>query len=119
MDNYEIKILKRNGNWEKSNKKIELLNSKKMIDKQNINTEITNTPNEDLDFLKSIHQVNLIIDKLEILENDKNNLITDLLQYEKIFISKKNIAEQKQSQISKEIEMFDKTIDVIKNLKKF
>ena len=33
--------------------------------------------------------------------------------------SKKNIAEQKKSQISKEIEMFDKTIDVIKNLKKF
>jgi len=119
MDNYEIKILKRNGNWEKSNKKIELLNSKKMIDKQNINTEITNTPNEDLDFLKSIHQVNLIFDKLEILENDKNNLITDLLQYEEIFVSKKNISEQKLSQISNEIEMIDKTINVIKNLKEF
>ena len=89
MDNYEIKILKRNGNWEKSDKKVELINSKK------------------------------IIDKLETLENDKNNLITELLQYEKNFISKKNIAEQKKSQISKEIEMFDKTIDVIKNLKKF
>ena len=74
---------------------------------------------KNLDFLKSIHQVNLIIDKLEILENDKNNLITELLKYEKNFISKKNIAEQKKSQISKEIEMFDKTIDVIKNLKKF
>ena len=110
MDNYEIKILKRNGNWEKSNQKVQPINSKKKIE---------NTSNENLDFLKSIHQVNLIIDKLEILENDKNNLITDLLQYEKIFISKKNIAEQKQSQISKEIEMFDKTINVIKNLKEF
>jgi hypothetical protein len=119
MDNYEIKILKRNGNWEKSNQKVQPINSKKKIEKQKINTEIENTSNENLDFLKSIHQVNLIIDKLEILENDKNNLITELLQYEKNFISKKNIAEQKKSQISKEIEMFDKTIDVIKNLKKF
>ena len=52
MDNYEIKILKRNGNWEKSNQKVQPINSKKKIEKQKINTEIENTSNENLDFLK-------------------------------------------------------------------
>jgi hypothetical protein len=119
MENYEINILKRNGDWKKYDQEAKPINSKKNINKKNQKVETENSSNENIDFLKSIHQVNLIIDKLETLENQKTILRTDLLEYEKIFVSKKNISEQKLSQISKEIEMIDKTINVIKNLKEF
>lgn len=119
MENYEIKILKRNGDWKKYDQEAKPINSKININKQKTNLETTNNSNENIDFLKSIHQVNLIIDELEDLENQKSVLRTDLLKYEKIFVSKKNVSEQKLSQISKEIEMIDKTINVIKNLKVF
>ena len=119
MENYEINILKRNGNWKKYDQEAKPIHSKKNINKKKTILETENSSNENIDFLKSMHQVSLIIDKLEDLENQKTVLRNNLLEYEKIFVSKKNNSEQKLSQISKEVEMIDKTIKVIKNLKEF
>ena len=112
MDNYEINILRRGGNWDKV-KPNDLINDE-IHNQQKEYSELDNN-----NFLSYITKVNSIIISLENLENEKNKLKEELKAYEIEFLQKKKIAENKINEISKEKEMIDKTINLIKNLKSF
>ena len=119
MENFEINILKRNGDWKKYNQKDISLSSAKNTDKEELSDGVKNDKNNDVNLTSFINEVNLIINKLEDLENEKNNLKNQLKKYEKFFKTEKNLSEQKLSQTTKEIKILEKTIDVLKNLKDF
>ncbi len=115
MDNYEINILRRGGNW------------KKVRPDDLINDEINNVPKENKklnqksqnDFLFNVTKIDSIISKLETLETEKNKLKEELKKFEDAFLKKKKIAEVEINIISKEKEMIEKTISIIKSLKSF
>ena len=116
MDNYEINILRRGGNWKKV-KPDDLV-----VDEIN-NEPIENSePNHKIsqnDLLFYVTKVDTIISKLEALEKEKNILKEELKEFENKFLSKKKRAEDEINKISQEKEMIEKTINVIKNLKSF
>tara|TARA_B110001450_G_scaffold191796_1_gene180018 strand:- start:449 stop:820 length:372 start_codon:yes stop_codon:yes gene_type:complete len=123
MDNYEINILRRDGNWKKVKSKDLLLDT---VDKNDLEKKQINTDTKvDLGgskhgvFLNNLNQVNSIISKLENLENEKTNLKNELKVIEDEFQFKKKYTDQKLKLMSKEAEMLDKTINIIKNLKNF
>ena len=119
MDNYEINILRRDGNWKKvnpNNRIMDGLEENEVIEKKSINSKDEKSKN---DFLYYLNEVNLIISKLEVLENEKNKLKDQLKNYEQEFLNKKINTESKIDALTQEKEMLDKTISVIKNLKKF
>ena len=123
MDNYEINILRRDGNWKKVKPADLLLDSVDQNHKQN--KHFDNDPKVDVesstqnDFLHNLNQVNSIISELENLENKKTDLKNELKVFEDEFQSKKKYTDQKIKLMSKEAEMLDKTINIIKNLKNF
>ena len=119
MDNYEINILRRDGNWKKVNPNDSIMDSleeNEALEKKSINLKGEKSKN---DFLYYLNEVNFIIGKLEVLENEKNKLKDQLKNYEQEFLNKKINTEDKINSLSKEKEMLDKTINLIKNLKKF
>ena len=123
MDNYEINILRRDGNWKKIKPKDLLL---KTVDQNHLQkNHMDNVPTFDLesdkqkDFLYCLNKVNLIIGKLESLENQKTDLKNQLKVFKDQFQSKKKNTDEKIKLMSKESEMLDKTISIIKNLKNF
>ena len=119
MDNYEINILRRDGNWKKVNPNDRIMDSleeNEALEKKSINLKDEKSKN---DFLYYLNEVNFIIGKLEVLENEKNKLKDQLKNYEQEFLNKKINTEDKINSLSKEKEMLDKTINLIKNLKKF
>ena len=123
MDNYEINILRRDGNWKKVKPADLLLDS---VDQNHLqNKHFDNDPKVDVesskqnDFLHNLNQVNSIISELENLENKKTDLKNELKVFEDEFQSKKKYTDQKIKLMSKEAEMLDKTINIIKNLKNF
>ena len=116
MDNYEINILRRGGNW------------KKVKPDDLIIDEINNEVKEDNElhhqksennFLSYVSKVDTIISRLESLESEKNKLKEELKIFEDEFIRKKKLAEDEINKISQEKVMIEKTINVIKNLKSF
>ena len=123
MDNYEINILRRGGNWKKVkpddliideiNNDIEEINNK-----LNHDNELNHQKSHD-DFLSYITKVDLIISRLEALEDEKNKLKEELKIFENKFFEKKKLAEDEINKISQEKEMIEKTLNVIKNLKSF
>ena len=123
MDNYEINILRRDGNWKKVKPKDLLLDTvdQNDIEKSHINTDtkVDLGGSERGVFLNNLNQVNSIISKLESLENEKTNLKNQLKVIEDEFQFKKKDTDQKIKLMSKEAEILDKTISIIKNLKKF
>jgi len=119
MDNYEINILRRDGNWKKVKPDDLILDS---IEKNNEATRKTQNQKNIIsndNFLYNLNNVNSIISKLEILENEKNKLKDQLKNYEKEFINSMKITEDKINSMSEKKEMLEKTINVIKNLKNF
>ncbi len=114
MDNYEINILRRDGNWKKVKPDDLIIDE---IDKNYKKEKDELNKNSDNNFISYISKFNSIIIKLEKLESEKNRLKEELKIYEDEFLNKKKIAEDKINQISQEKEMIDKTINVIKNLK--
>ena len=123
MEDFEINILRRNGNWKKVKSKDLLLDTVDQNEEEykHIKPE-EKVPSEHLkeeNFLNDINEVNSIIAKLEKLENDKTLLKNQLKIIEAKFQSKKHQTEEKIKTMSKESEMLDKTITVIKNLKNF
>ena len=119
MDNYEINILRRDGNWKKVKPNDLIIDSIEKDDdtsKENVNPKDINSNDN---FLYYLNEVNSIIDKLEVLENEKNKLKDQLKNYEQEFVDKKKKAEDKINSMTQEKEMFEKTINVIKNLKSF
>ena len=116
MDDYEINILKRDGNWKRVKPKDLILNE--------INNELsedneTYHQKSENDLLSYITKVDSIISRLETLENEKNKLKEELKGFENKFLNKKKLAEEEIIKISQEKEVIEKTINVIKNLKNF
>ena len=116
MDDYEIKILRRGGNWKKV-KPNDLIIDEINNELNDVN-ETYNQKSEN-DLLSYITKVDSIISRLETLENEKNKLKEELKGFEDKFLSKKKLAEDEISKISQEKEMIEKTINIIKNLKSF
>ena len=119
MDNYEINILRRDGNWKKVNPDDLIMESIGKNDetiKETANSKNTKTNDN---FLYYINEVSSIINKLEVLENEKNKLKDRLKNYEQQFINKKKNTEDKINSMSQEKEMLEKAISVIKSLKSF
>ncbi len=119
MDNYEINILRRDGNWKKVKPDDLIIDS---INKDNEAIKETPNPkdiNSDNNFLHYLNEINSIIKKLEVLENEKSKLKDQLKNYEQEFINKKKITEDRLNSMAKEKEMIEKTINVVKNLKNF
>ena len=122
MDNYEVNILRRDGNWKKINPNDFLLDTveKNELKKNHNTTSKIESDNENQDdFLYYLNQVNIIIDKLESLENEKTDLKNQLKIFMDKFQSKKTNTDKKIKIMSKEAEILDKTIRIIKNLKNF
>ena len=123
MEDFEINILRRNGNWKKVKSKDLLLDTVDQNEEEHNHSELEEkVPSEHLkeeNFLNDINEVNSIIAKLEKLENDKTLLKNQLKIIEAKFQSKKNQTLEKIKSMSKESEILDKTINVIKNLKSF
>ena len=123
MEDFEINILRRNGNWKKVKSKDLLLDTadQNEVKYKHIEPEekISLEHKKEENFLNYINEVNSIIAKFEKLENDKTLLKNQLKIIEAKFQSKKYQTEEKIKTMSKESEMLDKTITVIKNLKNF
>ena len=116
MDDYEINILRRGGNWKKVKPNdliIDEINNDLIEDNETYHQKSEN------DLLSYITKVDSIISRLETLENEKNKLKEELKEFEDEFLSKKKLAEDEINKISQEKEMIEKTINVIKNLKSF
>ena len=116
MDNYEINILRRGGNWKKVKANDLIMDEINHEDTEYDKSEDRNSNNN---FLAYVTKVNEIIFKLETLENQKNKLKEELKTYEDEFLKKRKIAEDKINEITHEKEMINKTINIIKNLKNF
>ena len=116
MEDYEINILRRDGNWKRV-KPNDLI-----IDETNnelTEDNVTYHQKSENDLISYITKVDSIISRLETLENEKNKLKQELKGFEDKFLSKKKLAEEEINKISQEKEVIEKTINVIKNLKSF
>ena len=116
MDNYEINILRRNGNWKKV--KPDDLIIDEINNELNHDNELNHQKSHD-DFLSYVTRVDSIISRLEALEREKNKLKEELKMFENEFFKKKKLAEDEINKISQEKDMIEKTINVIRNLKSF
>ena len=111
MDNYEINILRRNGNWNKITQDDVVMNNNEQILNKNHHSQL----NDDFKFY--LNEVSSIIKKIEDLEKEKDNLKDRLKIYEQEFVNKKKDTEDKINLLTEEREILDKTINVMKNLK--
>ena len=116
MDNYEINILRRDGNWKKVKPDDLIINE--------INNDLVedNEPNQKKsqnNFLSNLSKVDSIISRLESLEKEKSALKEELKEFEDNFLRKKKLAEDEINKISQEKDMIEKTLNLIKNLKSF
>ena len=116
MDNYEINILRRGGNWKKVKPDDLLIDGTNNESKEN--NELNHQKTQD-DFASYVNKVEAIISRIESLESEKNKLKDDLKIFEAEFLRKKKLAEDVINKISKEKDMIEKTINLIKNLKTF
>ena len=116
MDNYEINILRRSGNWNKVQADDLIMDEINHKLPEHDKLESTNSNNN---LYSYIAKVNEIISKLENLEEQKNTLKEELKTYEIVFLKNKKIIENEINKFSKEKEFLDKTINLIKNLKTF
>ena len=116
MDNYEINILRRDGNWKKVKPDDLIINE--------INNDLLedNEPNQKKsqnNFLSNLSKVESIISRLESLEKEKSALKEELKEFEDNFLRKKKLAEDEINKISQEKDIIEKTLNVTKSLKSF
>ena len=116
MDNYEINILRRGGNWKKVKPNDLIIDE---IDNELKEHDVIDHHKSQEDLLSYVTKVDAIISKLESLENEKNNLKEELKTIENKFLKKKKSSEDEISKLSQKKEMFEKALKVIKNLKTF
>ena len=116
MDNYEINILRRGGNWKKV-KPDDLIINEMSNDLKDDSQQ--NNQNSQNDFLSYVVKVDTIVSRLEALENERVKLKEELKIFEDEFNKKKKFAEDEINKISHEKGMIEKTLNVIKNLKSF
>ena len=116
MDNYEINILRRGGNWKKVKPDDIIIDE--INNEFNHDNELNHQKSDD-DFLFYVTKVDSIISRLEALESEKNKLKEELKMFENEFFRKKKLVEDEINKISQKKEMIEKTLNVIKNLKSF
>ena len=116
MDNYEINILRRGGNWKKVKPDDLIIDA--VNNELNHDNELNHQKSHD-GFLSCVNKVDSIISRIEALESEKNKLKDELKIFENEFFRKKKLAEDEINKISQEKEMIEKTLNVIKNLKSF
>ena len=116
MEDYEINILRRDGNWKKVKPNDLIIDE---IDNDFIEDNEPDKKKLQNDFLSNVTKVESIISRLESLENEKSALKEELKEFEDDFLRKKKLAEDEIDKISQEKDMIEKTINVIKNLKSF
>ena len=116
MEDYEINILRRDGNWKKVKPNDLIINE---INNEQIEDHESNKKKSQNDFLFNVNKVEIIISRLESLENEKSALKEELKVFEDNFLTKKKLAEDEINKISQEKEMIEKTLNIIKNLKSF
>ena len=86
MDNYEVNVLTRKGGWKKLPQ--EVITNKDQLElnkSDNLSINVTDDPldghqSEDFDnnLFENFTEINKVINKLKIFENEKNILINDL-----------------------------------------
>ena len=116
MEDYEINILRRDGNWKKVKPNDLIIDE---IDNDLIEDNEPDQKKLQNDFLSNVTKVETIISRLESLENEKSALKEELKEFEDAFLRKKKLAEDEINKISQEKDMIEKTINVIRNLKSF
>ena len=116
MEDYEINILRRDGNWKKVKPNDLIIDE---IDNDLIEDNEPDQKKLQNDFLSNVTKVESIISRLESLENEKSALKEELKEFENDFLRKKKLAEDEIDKISQKKDMIEKTINVIKNLKSF
>ena len=116
MEDYEINILRRDGNWKKVKPNDLIIDE---IENDFIEDNEPDQKKLQNDFLSNVTKVESIISRLESLENEKSALKEELKEFEDDFLKKKKLAEDEIDKISQEKDMIEKTINVIKNLKSF
>ena len=116
MEDYEINILRRDGNWKKVKPNDLIIDE---INNDQLEDHEPNQKKSQNDFVSNVNKVETIISRLESLENEKSVLKEDLKEFEEIFLIKKKLAEDEINKISQEKEIIEKTINIIKNLKSF
>ena len=116
MDNYEINILRRDGNWKKVKPDDLIINE---INSDRLEDNEPNQKKSQNNFLSNLSKVESIISRLESLEKEKSALKEELKEFEDNFLRKKKLAEDEINKISQEKDMIEKTLNVIKNLKSF
>ena len=116
MEDYEINILRRDGNWKKVKPNDLIIDE---IDNDLVEDYKPDQKKLQNDFLSNVNKVESIISRLESLENEKSALKEELKEFEDDFLRKKKLAEDEIDKISQEKDMIEKTINVIKNLKSF
>ena len=114
MDNYEINILRRGGNWKKVKPDDLIIDE---INKELKGNDDLNHQKPQNDFHSNVTKIDIIISRLESLENEKSALKEKLKEFEDNFLRKKKLAEEEIDKISQEKDMIDKTLNIIKNLK--
>ena len=110
MDNYEINILRRGGNWKKVKPDDLIIDE---INKESKKEYDLNDKVLQQDILTYVNKVDSIITKIEALETEKNKLKDELKICEEEFLRTKKLAEDEINKISQEKEMIEKTINVI------
>ena len=116
MEDYEINILRRDGNWKKVKPNDLIIDE---IDNDLIKGNEPDQKKLQNDFLSNVNKVETIISRLESLENEKSALKEELKEFEDDFLRKKKLAEDEIDKISQKKDIIEKTINVIKNLKSF
>ena len=116
MDNYEINILRRDGNWKKVKPDELIINE---INNDLLEDNELNQKKSQNNFLSNLSKVESIIYRLESLEKEKNALKGELKEFEDNFLRKKKLAEDEINKIYQEKDIIEKTLNVIKNLKSF
>ena len=123
MEDYEVNVLKRNGGWKKLSQKENAIttNEEEKIESSDDNLSIRikdEISSEKTNIFADFNEVNIIIEKLQKIENEKNELIKKLSSLEKNFSKKRSITSEKLNKVNKEYELYENAINLIKSLKK-
>ena len=126
MDNYEVNVLTRKGGWKKLQQEMGSdtqtstnINNNPSKEIETTNELIQNNKDEFLDnnVFQDFDAINNIIVDLQNLEGEKTKLIDKLNSIEANFNTKKEHVSFKLDKVTKEFELYEKAIKLIKSLK--
>ena len=126
MDNYEVNVLTRKGGWKKLQQEMGSdtqtstnINNNPSKEIETTNELIQNNKDEFLDnnVFQNFDVINNIIVDLQNLEGEKTKLIDKLNSIEANFNTKKEHVSFKLDKVTKEFELYEKAIKLIKSLK--